>query len=113
MYATGLGLSGGVLSGYPARAPVQLDPSNGVTTFTYLSSTNPGDTAVVHQTTEQFLVQPDWVGLAAGYVGLYQVNVTVPSMPGSPSCGSIPGGNVYARLPGGIYANTIAICVQL
>jgi uncharacterized protein (TIGR03437 family) len=112
LYATGLGLNGAApsgTSGYPTTVPVQYFPVWGVTAFTYVASTATQSGGVTVDNLQQLVVQPNWVGLAAGYVGLYQVNVTLPPMPGLPACSST--GNVSVLLPQG-YANTITICIQ-
>jgi len=110
IYATGLGMDGtGIsgVSGYPAAAPVQLASGWGVMTVTYASSAGVQSPSVTLD--PLLLIQPDWVGLVAGYVGLYQINVTLPAMPGLPPCGS--NGNVNVSLSVA-NTNTIGICVQ-
>ncbi|MGH9664114.1 MAG: hypothetical protein ACRD9L_06805, partial [Bryobacteraceae bacterium] len=75
VYALGLGAFG--LTGRPQPGPIAL--VNGETRFTYLSDSP--QSAWTSQSVYMYTLTPDYVGLVDGYVGLFQINLTVPRMP--------------------------------
>ena len=85
VYLVGLGTCGFGLTGYPTGSattvPVQYPPSCGTVLFTYHVSAGTPSLAGAATNLRSIVAQPDWVGLIPGYVGLYQINVTVPPMP--------------------------------
>ena len=81
VYALGLGAFG--LTGRPQAGPIAL--VNGETRFSYFSVSLL--TEPTFQTVYIYTITPDYVGLVDGYVGLFQINLTVPRMPdGVPPC---------------------------
>src|SRR6266545_3889349 len=71
------------------------------------SAALPITTSSVVTTTQ---VVPEWVGPVPGYVGLFQINVTVPALPGPPrACTEY--GNASLTLPP-LSAGTHSICIQ-
>jgi uncharacterized protein (TIGR03437 family) len=94
---------------------MQISASSGEVVFGYNypvpSATTLGGGIPATSAVSQTVVLPQWVGLIPGYVGLYQVNVTVPPAPAGSylACGSI--GNVALSFvdPSG---GNVGICVQ-
>jgi uncharacterized protein (TIGR03437 family) len=113
IYAVGLGFPAPVYApptGYAPSKPVQLPASYGTVIFDYLvAPTNLSSNSYI-LTTLETIVQPDWVGLIPGYVGLNQINVTVPPLPAQPfPCSS--GYNTQLSPPQ-VTPNPLKICVQ-
>ena len=117
MYAVGLGLGGftppGIPTGYAPSTPIPFFPSEEGVEFAYLAtaplSTSYGTTTTVHTS-----VEPEWVGLIPGFVGLYQINVPVPPLPSQVNrCVDYNGTseNAIVMLPL-LATNTVYICVQ-
>jgi uncharacterized protein (TIGR03437 family) len=67
-------------TGFPATVPVQLASAGtgvGSLMFSYLkASSRTGAYIPVDR-----FIEPEWVGATPGFVGLYQINTTVPPMP--------------------------------
>jgi hypothetical protein len=92
--------------------------------FTYKVSGPPPGSLSGSSTILEILVPPDWAGLIPGYVGLYQINVTVPPMPATVyPCGYTSpygAGNGNAKITIPFYPGnsqvadpgTLYICVQ-
>jgi hypothetical protein len=112
VYLVGLGFcgfGGAALTGYAVTVPVQYPTSCGTVLFTYPLTAYAAQTTAPPPTTAtpaslQTTVPPDWIGLIPGYVGLYQLNVTVPPMPaqvypcstyGNASLAILGSGNLY------------------
>jgi hypothetical protein len=74
VYATGL-------DGYDLEtgAPFFVPPINGRTIFGYRLE-RPSDSPVAYLPLDHY-IDPDYVGFVSGYVGLYQINLTVPPIP--------------------------------
>jgi hypothetical protein len=113
LYAVGLG---GALAptGSAPSTPQQLSATLGEVDFEYnYPVPSPTMVGILAATSavSQTVVLPQWAGLIPGYVGLYQVNVTVPPAPAQSylACGSI--GNALVSLLQ-LSSGTLAICVQ-
>jgi uncharacterized protein (TIGR03437 family) len=107
VYLVGLGNcgfpGGAALTGRATTVPIQLPPSCVTVVFTYPVADDTPSPASAVTNLRRIVAQPDWVGLIPGYVGLYQINVTVPPMPGQGnSC------STQLSLPSG----SVSICVQ-
>jgi hypothetical protein len=124
LYAVGLGLDApnNPPTGAAPSAPIQMFVPLGVGTVSFAAvvfgysypvpgGTTPSGLVVAASATSQTIVNPDWAGLIPGYVGLYQVNVTVPPAPSQSfqACGS-SGNTTLAFL--GQAGGTASICVQ-
>lgn len=113
LYAVGLGFDNSVSLGPPTGTgpdkPESLPPSLGGVIFTSGSFDQTGN---VHISTA-INADSDWAGLIPGYVGLFQVNVTVPPGAVQPqqTCG--PDGNVQLTMGASLKgADSVTICVQ-
>jgi uncharacterized protein (TIGR03437 family) len=103
--------AGGAPGGSFAPAPY----GNSVA-FSYLESGSAPTSLPGTSTIQQTVVWADWVSTVPGYVGLGQINVTVPPRPnGNYRCG----GYTYPNQAGnaqitvlGVPANTVNICIQ-
>ncbi len=80
LYATGLTYYGPP-TGYPVEEPIQITAFNGEVDFTFTAETGRSPSTARFARSIIRVLQPDWVGMVPGYVGLNQVNVTVPAMP--------------------------------
>jgi uncharacterized protein (TIGR03437 family) len=115
VWAVGLEGLGGPPSGTAPATTVELLASDGSVVFTYNYPVPAGpflpggiqSVAAVSQT----IVDPEWVGLIPGYVGLYQINVTVPAAPAQSylACGSVGNASItFTNLNSGL----VSLCVQ-
>jgi uncharacterized protein (TIGR03437 family) len=84
VWATGLGagansavVPGLIKTGYPATAPIPIALAYGELIFSYYALPSPTAAVGSYVPVDQ-LISPVWVGLTPGYVGLYQINATVP-----------------------------------
>jgi uncharacterized protein (TIGR03437 family) len=97
IYAVGLGSTQNAKTGRAVSAP---DPLGRDVYFT---------PAVLSGLALQFgpSIKADWAGLIPGFVGLYQINVELPSTipSGTPPCASLEGGNI--RLFFGFFGNQV------
>jgi hypothetical protein len=120
LWAVGLGVpaAGVPPTGTAPSSPIAIPSSLGSVNFSYpypvtsgtLSGGIPSTTA-----TSQTTVEPSFVGLVPGYVGLYQINITVPPAPSGIYASCQYTANV-ALSTNAVYQNpaafTINICVQ-
>lgn len=123
VYAVGLGVGNGAAppTGSAPSAPMAIfgSPVGTASTAAMVFSYNyplptvpaPSGRVLTVYATSRIIVNPDWAGLIPGYVGLYQVNVTVPPAPGQsyPACG--PGGNTVLTFLG-TTEGSLSICVE-
>jgi len=116
LYAVGLGACGENLavasvSGYPPSSPLQIPSSCGTAAFTYQVSSMLGLPPLGTFTQQQIVLAADWVGLIPGYVGLYQINVRVPPLPGPPPSCTATGANATVTLASAS-TGALSLCVQ-
>ena len=114
IYAVGLGFGypSTPRTGYAPDKPFQLSPTIGGVSFRYSYSLPPDSVSPgrrVTATTET-TVEPEWAGLIPGYVGLYQINTTVPPAPGGvySKCDEQLGNAQIIAYP----SSTVYMCVQ-
>ena len=114
VYAVGLGLS---VSNFPpsGQADKRYEQSHSFGTLVFSYTYPPPAVAGTRSDriggSTRTVVDPEWVGLIPGYVGLYQINVVVPPAPAGVYPGCESGGNTALQTVQ-IISNSIAICVQ-
>jgi len=99
MYA--LGLVGGPLppTGLAPTGPLPLPPIEGQTYFTYIL--DPPPQSSLESLTARYLLSPVYVGAVQGYVGLFQINITIPAMPAQTHvCQNTADANATLQEPG-------------
>jgi len=113
VYAVGLGyaVANAPATGSAPAGPIQLPQSYGNTVFTYQGSSVPGPPPLGTFNQQQIVEPADWVGQIPGYVGLYQINVRVPPLPGPPPSCAATGGNATVTLTSAS-AGILSLCVQ-
>jgi uncharacterized protein (TIGR03437 family) len=114
LYATGLdALNASVApTGYPVKVPVTTSTGGLILSYTYASTgppTSPSHTIEI-SAKRQILFTEDWAAFVPGFIGLAQVNFTVPQIPDTlrPCSGTY---NVALSLTNQA-AGTINMCVQ-
>jgi len=116
IYAVGLNdqprapiLGGYPKTGYPADKPVQIDPGLTQVMFGYRLALAAGAQIDGYAPLSHF-ISPTWVGLTPGYVGLFQINVTVPpALPGTEPCEGTYNTSIALQ---NLSSGTVYICVQ-
>jgi uncharacterized protein (TIGR03437 family) len=110
LYAVGLDRVPAFLAptGYPLRAPVEAVFTGLVLSYTVAATGPSGNPQVV--TKRLIVIQPDWVGFTPGFIGLGQINFTVPSIPDKLSACSDYGNIALSST--NQTAGTVYICVQ-
>lgn len=96
-------------TGYPVDSPIAIDPALSQVKFSYRLEPSPGAQFSIYAPVDHF-VSPQWAGLTAGYVGLFQINVTIPPvLPGTAPCQGAY--NTAVQLENQL-SGTIYLCVQ-
>ena len=114
IYAVGLGFDFGPplipKTGYASEIPIPTSLGAVVFQYSYPPPETPTSSTVRVTAASQSLVEPEWAGLLPGYVGLYQINVTVPPAPSGvyPKCDAELGNAQIIKRP----SSTVHLCVQ-
>jgi hypothetical protein len=110
LYAVGLDSVPASLAptGYPLLIPISADVGGLLLSYTAAATGPPGNPQIF--TVRQILIQADWAGFTPGFIGLGQINFTVPSIPDKLSACSDYGNVALAST--NETAGTVYICVQ-